>query len=201
MLVVMDQFTSWMGENLEICSIMQYSPERSCISSPRVTLEYQDGTLSFKTWAPWWKNPAPDGPPRSLWGLWEYEVIEFFIEGAGGRYLEVEINPYGHYLALMLKAPRQIERKDLTISHLECLRRSSQTILNNDRSSWSSQGIITSEQLPVPYHDEEMIPYWRINSFWCFSRGDQRYHCCAHSLPGPHPDFHQPQHFPSWVLC
>jgi hypothetical protein len=202
MLFVMDTFTPWIGERLEL-NTQAYTTEASTPSlnqsSPCVKLKYQSSGLTFWTQAPWWQNPAPDGAPRSVWGLWDYEVLEIFIVGEGGRYLELEIGPYGHYLMLMLHAPREIEHQQLAPDRLECLRTSSE-LVQESTGSWSSEGLINNEHLPAPYLNEEMTPYWRVNSFWCFNKGAQRYHFCAYPLPGERPDFHQPERFPQWVL-
>ena len=201
---VMDQFVPWVGEALTLYtpSYVPPTPSGKCVaaSSPRVALERHGSDVRFETRAPWWQNPSPGGPARSVWGLWEYEVLEIFIVGQGGRYLELEIGPWGHHLMLALSAPREIERRHLTPAQLRCERHSAPLSDDVPHLAWSSEGLIHGEQLPVPYRDQEMVPYWRVNSFWCFSRDQQRYHCSASPLPGERPDFHQPQHFPQWIL-
>ena len=200
----MEHFAPWAGE-----ALMLYTPPRiasihsaqlSATPSPRVVLERQGSDVRFKTRAPWWQNPAPESPAGSVWGLWEYEVIEIFIVGQGGRYLELEIGPWGHHLMLTLNAPREIERRHLIPAQLYCERDAVTQDEDIPYLTWLSEGLISAEHLPVPYRDQEMVPYWRVNSFWCFSWDDKRYHCSAYPLPGERPDFHQPRHFPQWVL-
>ena len=200
---VMDCFNSWVDDNLEIIRREDHSqgPHSSLRTfSPQVSLEHTTNGVAFDVRAPWWQNLAPEGPPRSVWGLWNFEVVEIFIVGDGGRYLELEINPYGHYLMLMLSAPRKIEQKQMSPKQMHCVRASGGSDLNARQASWSATGLISADDLPVPYRDQEMVPYWRVNSFWCFSNHAQRYHCCAYPLPGEQPNFHQPQYFPRWVL-
>ena len=54
-----------------------------------------DGDATIWIDAPYHNDPAPSAPPGSLWGLWEFEVVEVFIVGDGGRYLEAEFGPHG----------------------------------------------------------------------------------------------------------
>src|SRR5512134_1856196 len=52
------------------------------------------------------------GPPRvpvarpgtRVERLWEYDVVECFLAGAGGRYLEIELGAGGHFLVLSFRA-------------------------------------------------------------------------------------------------
>jgi hypothetical protein len=50
---------------------------------------------------------VPAAPPGTrVANLWEYDVVECFLAGAGGRYLELELGAGGHFLALSFRAPR-----------------------------------------------------------------------------------------------
>ena len=56
------------------------------------------------------QDPArlPAAPPGTrVANLWEYDVVERFLAGAGGRYLEVELGAAGHFLVLEFDAPRR----------------------------------------------------------------------------------------------
>lgn len=39
--------------------------------------------------------------------LWEHEVVEVFLAEDGGRYVEIELGPYGHWLVLAFDGYRQ----------------------------------------------------------------------------------------------
>lgn len=39
--------------------------------------------------------------------LWEHEVVEVFLAEEGGRYVEIEVGPFGHWLALAFDGYRQ----------------------------------------------------------------------------------------------
>ena len=67
------------------------------------TLQCTDDTLIFEFQAPFHNDPPPpDSSPQSLWGLWDFEVVELFLVGADGEYLEAEFGPHGHHLLLWL---------------------------------------------------------------------------------------------------
>lgn len=38
--------------------------------------------------------------------LWEYEVVEVFLGEEGGRYVEIEVGPFGHWLVLAFEGYR-----------------------------------------------------------------------------------------------
>lgn len=39
--------------------------------------------------------------------LWEHEVVEVFLAEEGGRYVEIEVGPFGHWLVLAFDGYRQ----------------------------------------------------------------------------------------------
>ena len=48
----------------------------------------------------------PDAPRGArVANLWEYDVVECFLVGPDGRYLELELGAGGHFLALLFDAP------------------------------------------------------------------------------------------------
>ena len=67
-----------------------------------LALELGDAALVLDVDAPFHGDPAPPGVPGSCDGLWEFEVAELFLLGAEQHYLEIELGPFGHYLALSL---------------------------------------------------------------------------------------------------
>ena len=51
---------------------------------------------------------VPDAPSGTrVANLWEYDVVECFLAGARGRYLEIELGAAGHFLVLEFDAPRR----------------------------------------------------------------------------------------------
>ncbi len=124
-------------------------------------------------------QPAPRIPavPRGarVANLWEYDVVECFLVGEGGRYLEVELGAGGHFLVLSFSAPRV--RSD---SH-EALR----PVLDfaSDDAGWRAR--IVLERAIVP---PGLVA---LNAFVIAGGA----HLAYGSLPGPAPDFHQPARF------
>ena len=189
MTLLIDRFLPW-GKN-KLASVDSNQP------SIRLTL-LSNGNLQLELQAPWYGNAAPPLPVGSLWGLWEYEVVEVFIAGHAGQYLEVELNPYGHFLVLSLSAPRVIEHKHLELEGL-LIERHIDPATGSIYGRWSAQAVIPSQLLPSPVvHSKE--PCWGINAFWCFNQ-DTRSFYVASSLPGQQPDFHQPHYFPLYPLA
>ena len=147
-------------------------------------------------------HPPPPGPAGPLWALWNYEVVECFLVGAQGAYLELEFGPYGHHLALQLSAPRVIERAFLPIKYVI-----GPHTHTDERSLWSASATIDRELLPSPIraplnettltegHREDD---YRVNAFACWGLQEKRSYAVASPLGEGPPDFHRPHLFPSW---
>jgi hypothetical protein len=143
----------------------------------RVELAVRDEGLEITASLP--HQPAPRIPaaPRGarVADLWEYDVVECFVAGAGGRYLEVELGAGGHFLVLSFSAPRV--RSD---SH-ESLRPALD--FASDARGWRSRIVIERPLVPPG-----------LSALDAFVIAGGAYLAYG-SLPGPAPDFHQPARF------
>jgi hypothetical protein len=143
----------------------------------RVELAARDAGLELTASLP--HQPAPRIPaaPRGtrVADLWEYDVVECFLAGAGGRYLEVELGAGGHFLVLSFSAPRV-----RSASH-EALRPALD--FTSDASGWRSRIVVERALVPPGLS--------ALNAF-VIAGG---VHLAYGSLPGAAPDFHQPARF------
>jgi hypothetical protein len=112
--------------------------------------------------------------------LWEYDVVECFLVGAGGLYLEVELGAGGHFLVLSFSAPRV--RSD---SH-ESLRPALD--FTSDAQGWRSRIVVDWPLVPPGIE--------RLNAYVIAGGA----HLAYAPLPGSAPDFHQPARFPRAAL-
>jgi len=122
----------------------------------------------------------PQAPPATrVADLWNYDVVECFLVGHGGDYLEVELGPAGHFLLLSFAAPRR-----LADAH---------EALHPEISLDASGGRV---ELRVPSH---VLPasICALNAFAIIG-GE---HLAFHPVPGTAPDFHQPACFPAARLA
>jgi len=103
-------------------------------------------------------------------------VIECFLAGAGGRYLEVELGAGGHFLVLSFSAPRV--RSD---AH-ESL--SLPVDFTSDARGWRSRVRLPRALVPPGLS--------ALNAFVIAGGA----HLAYAPLPGSAPDFHQPARFP-----
>jgi hypothetical protein len=131
-------------------------------------------TLEITIDAQFHGDPAPDAPAGRLDGLWEHEVVEVFIGGAGSRYIELEFGPYGHHLALALDPVRVRVEEDLPVRF--------RTLITRDL--WSGRATLGRALLPPGPHT--------LNVTAIHGRGPRRRHLSWRPLPGAVPDFHQP---------
>lgn len=152
------------------------------VASPAesVVVSYDDSdthSIAIHIDAPFYNDPPPHAPPGSTWALWEHEVVELFLVASDGSYLELEFGPYGHYLALWLTAPREINTSHIPISY--------EAKIENTR--WHGVAQVPRHLVPEP------VVRW--NAFSISGSGSNRRYLAWSTLPGETPNFHQPQAF------
>ena len=184
------------------------------LQAPNIRLDYNEKKdLNIHIQAPLMEVTPLNKPQGRLWQLWEHEVVEIFIAGENGHYLELEFGPWGHYLALTFSGIRQILDDACHLDHF------SVEHSHHDQETpnhWISSSVIPRKYLPrliklTPQNSESPPSFaWRVNAFWCFSSStiaqsasenlpnESRKLCCSSPLPGTQADFHQPQYFPLW---
>jgi hypothetical protein len=126
-------------------------------------------------------DPAPAKLPDAPAGqrvsdLWHYDVVECFLVGEGGRYLEVELGAGGHFLVLCFDAPRR-----LADAHPEL-----RPDVEHRRDGRGWRTALTLPWACVP------AGLCGLDAF-VSAKGE---HLAWAPLPGPAPDFHQPHRFP-----
>lgn len=140
----------------------------------------EDG-LSLHVNAPLHGDPPPDAPAGPTWALWEHEVVELFIAGPGDdegvHYLELELGPHGHHLALLLAGRRHIVGRELPLA----------VTTRHVGARWIAEATIPESLLPNG-------PL-RVNATAIHGQGERRRYLSLTPLPGAAPDFHQPQRF------
>lgn len=149
--------------------------ERACVE-----LALHADRLSLRVAAPFHGDPPPRHPVGPTPGLWEHEVVELFVASAGEpwRYTEVELSPWGHHLVLQLDGVRRVAASELPLRFR--VRRAG--------TRWSGAARLPLTRLPP-------LP-WRVAAFAIHGTGASRRHLASTPLPGPRPDFHQPERFP-----
>ena len=128
--------------------------------------------------APFYGDPPPDELAGSPWGLWAYEVVELFLVGDHGHYLELEFGPHGHHLGLLLGGPRSITHRHLPLKY--------DATVSGPR--WTGHARLSGQYVPTNPS--------AYNAFAIRGTGQNRDYLAAHPLPGDVPDFHQPTRFP-----
>lgn len=154
--------------------------------------------------APFWDDPPPtsqaDGATPTP-GLWDYEVVEIFIahddfddtNGSMTEYLECELGPHGHFIALKFRGQRQMLREDIILGDVRCRKYDMSTDSVTQPPRWRGTFTIPHELIPPAPH--------KANAYAIHGVGPSRQYCCCHPVPGPGgPDFHRTHHFKSLRL-
>jgi hypothetical protein len=126
---------------------------------------------------------VPAAPPGTrVEGLWEYDVVECFLAGAGGRYLEVELGAAGHFLVLSFRARR--------------IRSDAHSALRTRVEHGRAPGGAWWAALRLPL--ALVPPGVRALDAFAIAGGEL---LANRPLPGPFPDFHQPDRWPAARLA
>jgi len=147
-----------------------------------VELAIHDDGLSIVASLPHQPEPRIPSAPRGarVADLWGYDVVECFLAGAGGRYLEVELGAGGHFLVLSFSAPRELsdahERLHLPLDFA------------TDSQGWRARALLGWDLIPAGLE--------ALNAFVIAGGA----HLAHAPLPGATPDFHQPARFPRAML-
>jgi hypothetical protein len=149
--------------------------ERACLR-----LALRDRRLSIAVDAPLHGDPAPKAPVGATPELWEHEVVELFVAATEPpwHYTEVELSPWGHHLVLRLEGIRRPVAVALPL-HFRARRTARR---------WTGVARLPRALLPPGP--------WRVNAFAIHGPAGHRRYLAAHALPGPQPNFHQPDRFP-----
>lgn len=144
-----------------------------------VNVEVLESGLRITASLPHQPTPRiPDAPALTrVANLWEYDVVECFLVGEE-KYLEVELGAGGHFLVLDFTAPRVLANT------YEDLVPDMEFNPNAGGGRWTST-------IWLPW---EVVPRG-IKAVNAFVIVGEQYLCNA-PLPGPKPDFHQPDRFP-----
>lgn len=177
---------------LSIASTWDGTPiDRSEIATVSFEMHDTEGVIEVE--APFHGDPSPAGPdgrhapPGRYEGLWEYEVVELFLVGDRGAYLELEFGPRGHWLALLFSQPRDCVRRDLAVA-VDEIAIDPHAGPHRDRR-WRGRFRIA--------HGDTMREIVAANAFAIHGIGAGRRYLAAHPLPGDVPDFHQPGRYPA----
>jgi hypothetical protein len=127
--------------------------------------------------AAFFDDPAPNARPGRLDGLWNFEVVELFLLGEGDDYLEIELGPHGHWLALRLTGRRQISNDRVPIDFAT----------TRAAASWSGEARLSLDWLPENIR--------AANAYAIHGVGPARRFLAMHAAPGNQPDFHQLESF------
>jgi hypothetical protein len=150
----------------------------------RASLELRIVGAALELRSALWQPGAPRIPDARrgtrVANLWEYDVVECFLAGAGGEYLEIELGAGGHFLVLSFSAPRVCSD---AYEHLEL-----PVDFTSDSRAWQSRVLLDWSLVPAPIE--------ALNAF-VIARG---VHLAYAPLPGPGPDFHAPSRFPRAAL-
>ncbi len=143
----------------------------------RLFVAEADGAWCIRIDAPFHGDPAPIGAAGPCDGLWNFEVVELFVVGVSG-YTEMEFGPHGHHLVLRLDGVRSVVDSGHAIEFMTTV----------GRGRWRGDARVPLALLP------ERPTRW--NAFAIHGTGANRRYLCMVALPGPKPDFHQPERFP-----
>ena len=142
-----------------------------------VELEPRDGALVVRVDAPYHGDPPPAFPPGPTERLFEHEAVEVFLLGSDESYVELEMGPHGHHLALLLRGRRHVIARGLPLDYLARI----------EGERWRGTAVVPYAWLPAGLG--------RVNAFAVHGEREARRHLAAFPVPGDRPDFHRLEAF------
>ena len=116
-------------------------------------------------------------------GLWNYDVVEVFVQGEGdvNEYLEIQVSPLGQKFALYIHEPR------VKTTHVTKLKSTAEAY---DRQvGWDAKFVIYADEIPGDFSK------LRANFFACLGNHDYREYYALNINKEEFPDFHRPELF------
>ena len=149
--------------------------------APQVRLGRVEDAVLVEMSSPIYGAAPVEGPPARRWKLWEHEVVELFLAGPGApedaEYIELELAPTGHWLALRLRGTRNIVDDDMPV-----------------QAQARVEGAVWHGSITFPL---ALLPSGPLRALATAAHGpsDARRYLAHVPLPAPHPDFHQLHRF------
>jgi hypothetical protein len=140
-----------------------------------LALEISAQELVVEVEAPFHDDPPPAGEVGSTDKLWEHEVVELMLLGDDARYLELELSPHGHYLALQLHGVRNVVHREQALSY--------RATIDRDARRWRGCALIPLSWLPNGCT--------RLNAFAVHGLSESRRYLAWRPTGGDRPDFHR----------
>ncbi|MCB9507297.1 MAG: hypothetical protein H6700_08145 [Myxococcales bacterium] len=138
-----------------------------------VVVRRAGGQLVVDIDAPFHGDPPPPAAAGELDGLWNHEVVELMLVGASGRYLELEVGPHGHSLAIALSGVR-VREALLDLASVD-------VAISDGR--WQARVTLDGRHVPPGVT--------AANAFAIHGIGTARRFLCAAPTRGERPDFHR----------
>ena len=144
-----------------------------------VTLQKgHDGYALLAVFAPYYDDPAPDAEPgQSLWGLWNYEVVEVYFANEEGHMLQVILGPHGQHLVILLDGEYNDVERNLPLDFYS-------TYVARGSGTWYG-----SARIPLGYFP---VGTRKFNAFATHGTGPyaDRWFEALHPVPGARPRYH-----------
>ena len=123
-------------------------------------------------------------------GLWEKDLVEFFIRSRHSEsYQEFNLSPSGAWWSALFRGVHRIDEQFSVSRNVQCYSRI-------DENSWSTALRARHADLGVSVDFFGAPQDIRLNVNAILGDGQKRYYSYCR-LPGEHPNFHQPDEFPS----
>lgn len=135
----------------------------------------KNGDLRIVIDAPFANDPKPICEKASCWKLWEYEVVELFLAGAGdpAPYTEVEISPWGNYLVIQLLGERNMVATDLPLDV---------RLISREGKRWWAEAVLDKKLIP---NGNLLVNAYRVSGV----ESNRHYHVMT-PMDSEQPDFH-----------
>jgi hypothetical protein len=138
-----------------------------------------------------WVNSSIPLEGSHHWGLWDWDVVEAFIDLGGGRYFEFVASPLGQRFELEIFEPRVRTNRDFTSDFQVRVSESEPT----QKSNSPGQVQVVEFEIPLQACGASGDLNIRGGLFGIFGPKDHRVYLSAFLPFQETPDFHRPEYF------
>ncbi len=136
----------------------------------------------------WITSPHFQAENAKNWGLWEYDVVEAFIQARNSveevhaPYVEIQVSPMNQGFNLIIVEPRKLYYTPLELNFTHEVK---------TFETEETYGFQANISLVLPWRDK----FYFGNCFACLGHGEKREYFALNPNPELKPDFHRPELF------
>ena len=150
--------------------------------------------IEIRVEAPFHGDPPPPHDAGPTPKLYDHEVVELFLLGDDNKFLEIELGPFGHSLALLLEGPRNDVLNSVDHPLLVPLEYKTHKFTHGN-TRWTGTAVIPKKRNHSTVREFNVVNLLPLgishfNAYAIHGVGEERRYLAHNPTETPEPDFH-----------